>query len=78
MSENIDGRTKELVGIAASVAGHCRPCFLNHFKQAKKLGVSLDDIKEVIEFAGSISAAGDKRMNDFILKKITAEKEDRE
>lgn len=78
MSENIDARTKELIGIAASVAGHCRPCFLYHFKQAKKLGVTSDDIKEVIEFAGSISAAGDKGMNDFILKKITTGMEDRE
>jgi AhpD family alkylhydroperoxidase len=75
MSENIDERTKELVGIAASVAGHCRPCFLYHFKQAKKLDVSLDDIKEIIEFAGSISAAGDQGMNDFILKTIKREKE---
>jgi len=75
MSENIDERTKELVGIAASVAGHCRPCFLYHFKQAKKLGVSLDEIKEIIEFAGSISAAGVQGMNDFILKTIKREKE---
>ena len=60
----------ELVGIAASVAGHCRPCFLYHFKQAKNLGVSLDDIHEVVEFARSISAAGDKGMYEFISKII--------
>jgi AhpD family alkylhydroperoxidase len=78
MSDNMDERTRELVGIAASVAGHCRSCFLYHFKQAKKLGVSLADIKEVMEFAGSISVAGDKGMNDFTLKTITAEKEDSE
>jgi AhpD family alkylhydroperoxidase len=70
MSENLDERTKELVGIAASVAGHCRPCFLYHFKQAKKLGVSLEDIQEVVEFAGSISAAGDKGMNEFSSKQL--------
>jgi len=75
MSENLDERTKELVGIAASVAGHCRKCFLYHFKQAKKLGVSQDDIQGVIEFAGSISAAGDKGMNEYILKTIKGEKE---
>jgi AhpD family alkylhydroperoxidase len=75
MNENLDERTKELIGIAASVAGHCRKCFLYHFKQAKKLGVSLEDIQEVIEFAGSISAAGDRGMNEFILKTIKGEKE---
>jgi AhpD family alkylhydroperoxidase len=75
MNENLDERTKELIGIAASVTGHCRKCFLYHFKQAKKLGVSLEDIQEVIEFAGSISAAGDRGMNEFILKTIKGEKE---
>jgi len=75
MNENLDERTKELIGIAASVAGHCRKCFLYHFKQAKKLGVSLEDTQEVIEFAGSISAAGDRGMNEFILKTIKGEKE---
>ncbi|HIG99440.1 MAG TPA: carboxymuconolactone decarboxylase family protein [Thermoplasmata archaeon] len=75
MNENLDERTKELIGIAASVAGHCRKCFLYHFKQAKKLGVSQEDIQEVIEFAGSISAAGDRGMNEFILKTIKGEKE---
>jgi len=75
ISENIDERTMELVGIAASVAGHCRPCFLYHFKQAEKLGISLDDIHEVIEFARSISAAGDKGMNEFVLETIEGKKE---
>ena len=70
MSENLDGRTRELIGIAASVAGHCRPCFLYHFKQAKKLGISLDEIQEAIEFARSISAAGEKGMNEFALKQL--------
>jgi AhpD family alkylhydroperoxidase len=75
MSEKIDERTKELVGIAASVAGHCRPCFLYHFKQAKTVGISLNEIQEVVEFAGSISTAGDKGMNEFIVKTMKDEKE---
>jgi AhpD family alkylhydroperoxidase len=37
----MDEKTRELIDIAASVAGHCRPCFLYHFKQAEKLGVPL-------------------------------------
>ncbi len=64
MSKKIDERTKELVGIAASVASHCRLCFLYHFKEAKKLGIPIAQIHEVVEFAGSISAAGDKGMNE--------------
>ncbi len=75
MNERLDEKTKELVGIAAAVAGHCRPCFLYHFKQAKTLGVSLDEIQEVVQFAGRISAADDQGMNEFILKTMKGEKE---
>jgi len=75
MGGKIDERTMELVGIAASVAGHCRPCFLYHFKQAKKLGVTMDDINEVIEFANRISASGDKGMYEFVLKQLKEKKE---
>ncbi len=66
----MDEKTMELVGIAASIAGHYRPCFLYHFKQAKKLGVTMDDINEVVEFSRSISTAGDKGMYEFILKQF--------
>ncbi|MDH7506453.1 MAG: hypothetical protein QHH15_01510 [Candidatus Thermoplasmatota archaeon] len=66
----MDEKTKGLVGIAASVAGHCRPCYLYNFKQAKILDVSLDDIHDVVDLASRISAAGDKGMNEFVLKTI--------
>ena len=75
MSEKLDERTKELVGIAASVSGHCRPCFLYHYKQAKTIGASFDEIQEVVQFAGRISAAGDQGMNEFIFKTMSGEKE---
>lgn len=66
----MDEKTRELIGIAASLAGHCRPCFQYHFKQAKKLEIPTENITEVIEFARSISTAGDKGMYEFILKNL--------
>jgi AhpD family alkylhydroperoxidase len=71
----MDEKTMELVGIAASIAGHCRPCFLYHFKQAKKLGVTMDDITVVVDFANRISAAGDKGMFEFVSKQLKGKKE---
>ena len=71
----MDERTMELVGIAASVAGHCRPCFVYHFKQAKKLGVTMKDINEIVEFANRISASGDKGMYEFVSKQLELKKE---
>jgi AhpD family alkylhydroperoxidase len=66
----MDERTMELVGMAASVAGHCRSCFVYHFKQAKKLGVTMGDINEAVEFANRISTAGDKGMFEFVSKQL--------
>ena len=71
----MDEKTRELVGIAASVAGHCRPCFIYHFKQAKKLGVTMGDINETVEFANRISTAGDKSMFEFVSKQLKGKKE---
>lgn len=71
----MDKKNMELVGIAASIAGHCRPCFQFHFKQAKKLGVNMDDINEAIDLANRISAAGDKGMFEFVSKQLKGKKE---
>lgn len=64
----MDKKTMELAGIAASIAGHCRPCFLYHHKKAKELGISKKDIREVIELASNISEAGARGMYDFAVR----------
>jgi len=64
--DHMEEKTKELVGIAAAVAGHCRPCFIYHLKQAKKLGVPIEDINEVVEIANRIMLSGNKGMHDFV------------
>ena len=38
----------ELVAIAASVAGNCEACFEYHHEQARKLGVSDDDMLRAV------------------------------
>lgn len=54
MKNSLDDKTKELVAIAASVAGGCEPCLKFHFLQAKKAACSKDEIKEAIEIAKMI------------------------
>jgi len=61
----MDEKMKELVGIAASVAGHCRPCFLYHLKKAKEIGIPKEVTNEAIELALSISRSGDEHMYGF-------------
>jgi len=62
----MDAKTKELVGIAAAVAGHCQKCFAYHYNEAKKLAIVQKDIDEVIEFAQAIRSAGNKGMDEFV------------
>lgn len=71
----MDDMTFELVAIAASVAGHCQPCFMHHLGKAKGLGASEEDIRKCIMIAGKISAAGDQRMAEFVENAIKAAEE---
>jgi len=62
----MDLKTKELVGIAAAVAGHCRKCFSYHHAEATKLGVSVSNIQEAVELAQAIRQAGVKDIDEYV------------
>ncbi|MCM8827094.1 MAG: carboxymuconolactone decarboxylase family protein [Candidatus Omnitrophica bacterium] len=66
----MDAKTKELVGIAAAVAGQCQRCFSYHYNEAKRLGIDRNDIEEAIEFAKAIRAAGAQGMDEFVKRVI--------
>jgi AhpD family alkylhydroperoxidase len=66
----IERKTKELVGIAAAIAGKCGPCFNYHHDEAVRLGIPEDVILEVIEFAKDIRAAGGQHMDESAEKKM--------
>lgn len=42
---------KELVAIGASIASNCEMCFKHHFNEARKLGVSKEDVRKAVETA---------------------------
>ena len=52
--KHLDAKTIELAGIAASVAGGCRPCLDFHFKKALELGCSIEQAKEAMELGKMI------------------------
>jgi AhpD family alkylhydroperoxidase len=45
---------KELVAIGAAIASNCEPCFKHHFNEARKLGVSKDDMRLAVEMAQAV------------------------
>jgi len=52
----------ELVAIGAAIAANCEPCFKYHFQQAKKLGVSREDMMRAVNTAQSVKEAPAKAM----------------
>ena len=52
--KHLDAKTIELAGVAASIAGGCRPCLDYHFKKAIEAGCSIEQIKEVSELGKMI------------------------
>lgn len=61
----MDERTKELIAIGASVAGHCQPCLTYHVARAKELGVSAGEIREAIDLGHSVEKGAMAAMRDF-------------
>lgn len=61
---------KELVAIAAAVAGKCQPCFAYHYKQAKVLNIDETTLLEVMQLARDIRASGDKHMDEFAARRM--------
>ena len=59
------GAVGELVAIGAAIAANCEPCFKYHFQQARKLGVSRDDMMRAVQTAQAVKEAPAKAMLDL-------------
>jgi len=51
---HLDVKAIEIAGIAASIAGGCRPCLDYHFKKAIEIGCTIEQIKEAVELGKMI------------------------
>lgn len=50
----LDPKTREMVAIAASIAGNCIPCLKYHYAEAIKLGCAKEEIQEILEIANMV------------------------
>ncbi len=67
----------ELVAIGAAIGANCEPCFKYHYSQARKLGVSREDVIQAVELADNVKRAPAQNMltlADKILRTNLAEK----
>ena len=69
--KHLDTKTIELAAIAASIAGGCRPCLDYHFKEAIKIGCTIDQITEAVELGKMIKQRPITDINDQAEKLIT-------
>jgi AhpD family alkylhydroperoxidase len=53
---------EELVAIGAAIAANCEPCFKYHFQQARKLGVSREDMMHAVKTAQNVKETPAKAM----------------
>ncbi len=50
----MDDQTRELVAVAASVAGGCHESLKQHVDAARRLGVTSDRLREVVDIARAV------------------------
>ncbi len=61
----MDGKTRELIAIGASVAGHCQPCLTYHVAQARELGISEKDVREAVSVGQMVAKGAMVAMRKF-------------
>lgn len=55
----------ELVTIGAAIAANCEPCFKYHYGEARKLGVSHEDMRRAVDLAQKVKDAPARAMLDL-------------
>jgi AhpD family alkylhydroperoxidase len=50
----MDAKTRELVAVAASVAGGCQDCLRHHVAQARRYGATDSELGEAMDIAKAI------------------------
>ena len=50
----LNGRERELVALGAALASNCVPCIEYHVPEARKAGLSDDQIKEALKIADKV------------------------
>ena len=63
----------ELVAIGAAIGANCEPCLKYHYLQAKKLGVSNDDMAKAVELADRVKRAPAQNMLTLADKLLNAD-----
>jgi AhpD family alkylhydroperoxidase len=56
---------KELVAIGAAIGSNCEMCFKHHYNEARKLGVSKEDMRLAVETAQMVKASPARSISEL-------------
>ncbi len=65
-SPKLDGRTKELIAVGASVAANCLPCLEYHRGAALGAGASPEQIAEAVAMGRVVRKGAASKMDAFV------------
>lgn len=66
-------RVKELIALGAAIAASCEPCFKFHYDKERKLGVSVEAMREAVRIGDAVKAASAKNILGFADRMLGAE-----
>lgn len=52
--EHLNRKEKEFVALGAALACNCIPCVINHIREARKSGITDDQIRAAVELAAAV------------------------
>ena len=68
--KTLDGKTQELISIAASLVAKCQGCLEGHMKKAISLGATPEEISETLSIAAAVNAAAIIDLSDIAARNL--------
>lgn len=69
----MDGKVRELVAVAASLAAGCSSCLEHHVGEAKRAGATPEEVQEALDVARAVRVTALTNMDSFATKVMSGE-----
>lgn len=69
----MDGKVRELVAVAASLAAGCSSCLEHHVGEAKRAGATPEEVQEALDVARAVRVTALTNMDGFATKVMSGE-----
>jgi AhpD family alkylhydroperoxidase len=70
---SVDGKVRELVAVAASLAAGCSSCLEHHVGEAKRAGATPEEVQEALDVARAVRVTALTNMDSFATTVMSGE-----